>query len=275
MAGAKPRYMDASDSSNTEHFTEHATAGRTVRMAKHVHQRWAARLGTVLDPEDDLMDGTGRPDIEEKDLYHPFASKLDWEIARWMVKDGIGHSSFNRLLQIEGVKERLGLSYHNTTGLHQRLNGIPLRAGEWMSKQIYFTDKPDGEPFVLLHRDILDAIRALWGKPELADRIVFKPKQMFSDAEKENRIYTEMWTGEWWWIVQDLLPEGATLASLIVSTDKTQLTQFSGGRVAYPVYLTLGNIPNATRRGTVEARGVCALPAGFPRCDDRSFRASR
>lgn len=38
------------------------------------------------------------------------------------------------------------------------------------------------------------------------------------------------------------------MAPVIISTDKTQLTQFSGGKMAYPVYLTLGNIPRAIRR---------------------------
>src|ERR1700709_2846811 len=47
---------------------------------------------------------------------------------------------------------------------------------------------------------------------------------------------------------KDLLPEGATVAPVIISTDKTQLTQFSGNKSAYPVYLTLANIPPALRR---------------------------
>ncbi|KAF9043522.1 hypothetical protein BDZ89DRAFT_901033, partial [Hymenopellis radicata] len=57
-----------------------------------------------------------------------------------------------------------------------------------------------------------------------------------------------MWTGKWWSFIQTKLPAGHTLAPLIFSTDKTQLTQFSGSRQAYPVYLTLGNIPNRLRR---------------------------
>ncbi|KIK78152.1 hypothetical protein PAXRUDRAFT_164756 [Paxillus rubicundulus Ve08.2h10] len=56
-----------------------------------------------------------------------------------------------------------------------------------------------------------------------------------------------MWTGKWWHAVQNLLPEGASIAPLIIATDKTQLTQFSGGKSAYLVYLTLGNIPRAIR----------------------------
>ena len=49
-------------------------------------------------------------------------------------------------------------------------------------------------------------------------------------------------------VFQARLPDGATLAPVIVATDKTQLTQFSGGKSAYPVYLTLGNLPKAIRR---------------------------
>lgn len=35
---------------------------------------------------------------------------------------------------------------------------------------------------------------------------------------------------------------------MIIATDKTQLTQFSGNKSAYPIYLTIGNIPKAIRR---------------------------
>ncbi|KAJ3765100.1 hypothetical protein FB446DRAFT_627286, partial [Lentinula raphanica] len=44
------------------------------------------------------------------------------------------------------------------------------------------------------------------------------------------------------------VPEGGTIAPVILATDKTQLTQFSGNKSAYPVYLTLGNIPKNLRR---------------------------
>ncbi|EGO26571.1 hypothetical protein SERLADRAFT_407308 [Serpula lacrymans var. lacrymans S7.9] len=49
-------------------------------------------------------------------------------------------------------------------------------------------------------------------------------------------------------IPEALLPQGASVAPVIIATDKTQLTQFSGDKSAYPVYLTLGNIPSSIRR---------------------------
>jgi hypothetical protein len=47
---------------------------------------------------------------------------------------------------------------------------------------------------------------------------------------------------------QSKLPSGATIAPLILSSDKTQLTQFQGDKKAWPVYLTIGNISKNIRR---------------------------
>jgi hypothetical protein len=44
------------------------------------------------------------------------------------------------------------------------------------------------------------------------------------------------------------LPVDSTIAPLILSSDKTQLTQFRGDKSAWPVYLTLGNIAKSKRR---------------------------
>jgi hypothetical protein len=35
---------------------------------------------------------------------------------------------------------------------------------------------------------------------------------------------------------------------VIIASDKTNLTRFSGNKSAYPVYLTIGNLPKALRR---------------------------
>ena len=45
-----------------------------------------------------------------------------------------------------------------------------------------------------------------------------------------------------------LLPDGATIAAIIIGSDKTNLTRFSGDKYAWPVYITLGNIDKSTRR---------------------------
>ncbi|KIK64561.1 hypothetical protein GYMLUDRAFT_160971 [Collybiopsis luxurians FD-317 M1] len=56
-----------------------------------------------------------------------------------------------------------------------------------------------------------------------------------------------MWTGGLWNAAQVSIPEGRTVAPVIIASDKTQLTQFSRNKAAYPVYLTLSNIPKSLR----------------------------
>lgn len=46
---------------------------------------------------------------------------------------------------------------------------------------------------------------------------------------------------------------------MIIATDKTQLTQFSGNKSAYPVYLTIGNLPKSIRRKP--SKHACVLIA--------------
>ena len=43
------------------------------------------------------------------------------------------------------------------------------------------------------------------------------------------------------------LPEGATIAPVILASDKTQLTHLRGDKSAWPVYLTIGNISKDLR----------------------------
>ncbi|KAJ7743425.1 hypothetical protein B0H14DRAFT_2637464 [Mycena olivaceomarginata] len=59
-----------------------------------------------------------------------------------------------------------------------------------------------------------------------------------------------MHTGKWWWSTQEAVEKdhpGATIIPIIISSDKTQLTVF-GNKTAYPVYMSIGNIPKEIRR---------------------------
>lgn len=47
---------------------------------------------------------------------------------------------------------------------------------------------------------------------------------------------------------QAKLPSGSTVAPVIIASDKTKLSVMSGDKVAWPVYLTLGNISKRVRR---------------------------
>ncbi|KAJ7161228.1 hypothetical protein B0H12DRAFT_1246967 [Mycena haematopus] len=178
--------------------------------------------------------------------YAPFTSKKDWEFARWAKLRGPGSTAVSDLLNIEGVRESLGLSYTNSVQLNQIIDQkLPGRPKFVRSEVIV-----NGEAFHLYSRDILECVRALWGDSDFAPYLFVAPERHYIDKDRTIRMYHNMHTGKWWWSTQEAVEKehpGATIIPIIISSDKTQLTVF-GNKTAYPVYMTLGNIPKEIRR---------------------------
>ncbi|KAI0038107.1 hypothetical protein FA95DRAFT_1665906 [Auriscalpium vulgare] len=183
---------------------------------------------------------------DDANAYHPFPSKMAWEIARWAKLRGPTSTALTELLGIEGVSDALDLPFKNANELNSIVdNHLPHRP----------TFKHDrievgGERFDFYYRDALECIKALYGDPEFAPYMVFAPERHYADQDQTVRVYNQMHTGKWWWRVQRILEAmnaGATVVPLLVSTDATQLTQFRN-KSAYPIYLTIGNIPKEIRR---------------------------
>ncbi|KAG1801496.1 uncharacterized protein HD556DRAFT_1429970 [Suillus plorans] len=89
-----------------------------------------------------------------------------------------------------------------------------------------------------------------------------------------------MWTADWWCDMQKKVPEGATIAPIILATDKTSLSQFRGDKTAYPVYLSIGNIAKEKWRQMSAQVTVLIgyLPSGKLDCftpDERSLASYR
>ncbi|KAH9905099.1 uncharacterized protein B0H18DRAFT_883959 [Fomitopsis serialis] len=186
-------------------------------------------------------------DPKDDNLYAPFASRVDWEIAQWAKLRGLGSTAFSDLLAIEEVRERLGLSYKNADELNKIIdNKLPNRRPAFHRFEACVGD----EQFAMFCRDILECIAALYGDTEHARYICVAPERHYADADCTIRLYHDLHTGQWWWATQKHLESempGATIIPVILSSDKTQLTSFRN-KTAYPVYLTIGNLPKEIRR---------------------------
>ncbi|KAJ7841714.1 hypothetical protein B0H14DRAFT_3086726 [Mycena olivaceomarginata] len=178
--------------------------------------------------------------------YAPFTSKMDWEIARWAKLRGSGSTAFNDLLAIEGVRDSLDLLYGNSVQLNKIIDELPAARPKFERSEVVV----NGEVYHLYSRDILECVRALWGDTDFAPYLFVAPERHYIDKDKTIRMYHNMHTGKWWWSTQAAVEQeypGATIIPIIISSDKTQLTVF-GNKTAYPVYMTLGNIPKEIRR---------------------------
>ncbi|KAJ3007471.1 hypothetical protein NUW54_g3539 [Trametes sanguinea] len=182
----------------------------------------------------------------DSSLYWPFASKMEWCIAHWAKTRGPGSTAFTDLLKIEDLSEKLGLSYRSSQELNALVDQLPSSRPRFVRQEVEI----GGETFEMFLRDILECIRALFGDPDFAGILVFRPERHYADEDHQVRVYFDVHTGEWWWATQEELDRerpGATIIPIIISSDKTQLTLF-GSKMAYPVYMTIGNLPKDVRR---------------------------
>ncbi|KAI0634264.1 hypothetical protein C8Q77DRAFT_1072903 [Trametes polyzona] len=186
-------------------------------------------------------------DAANANPYAPFTSRIDWEVARWAKMRGPGSTAVSELLQIEELVSLLSLSYKNSRELNTIIDEkLSSSRPRFTRREIIVA----GEVFEIFYRDVLQCIRALYGDPEFSGLLVFAPERHYSDSTQTKRVYFDMHTGRWWWGTQKQLDEhllGATIVPVIISSDKTQLTSF-GSKTAYPVYLTIGNLPKDVRR---------------------------
>ncbi|KAI0039049.1 hypothetical protein FA95DRAFT_1585366 [Auriscalpium vulgare] len=175
--------------------------------------------------------------------YHPFPSKLAWEVAKWAKLRGPTSTALTDLLAIEGVYERLELPFKTAKDLNAIIDGqLPPRP-PFKQEKI----SVGGQSFDFYHRDALECIKALYGDPDFAPHMAYAPERHYTDEGQTVRVYNEMKTGKWWGRVQVPRKAGATVVPLLISTDSTQLTLFRN-KSAYPIYMTIGNIPKDIRR---------------------------
>ncbi|KAI0643893.1 hypothetical protein C8Q79DRAFT_914885 [Trametes meyenii] len=137
----------------------------------------------------------------------------------------------------------------------QKIDALPRGFASWKCEffetvgDVLAEDgKPCTELVELWKRDPVDCIRELIGNPLYCHAIQYAPEKHYADAEGKTRIFGNLFMGDWSWNVQGKLPPGATVASVILASDKTMLSRMSGDKSAWPVYLTLGNIDKNERR---------------------------
>lgn len=157
------------------------------------------------------------------------------------------------------------------------IDALPFGLAHWKAIDITYPSdimdsqgKPVIEALELWARDPVECVAELIGNPSFKHAINYAPVKVFehNDTGEQEQVFGEMNSAEWWWRVQvsllspssppmhkfnmhlqqKELPEGATVAPVILSSDKTQLSVFSGDKSAWPVYLTIGNIHKSIRR---------------------------
>ncbi|KAA1479646.1 hypothetical protein DENSPDRAFT_750630, partial [Dentipellis sp. KUC8613] len=151
----------------------------------------------------------------QENLYYPFLSREEWQFAAFLERCSLSNQEIDELLALDLMKQ-LPLSFRNATQLRGRIELLPA-GPQWHYITLTVDRFPTKKPIRLFYRDGIDCLEFLFGNPAFKGHMDFDPRR-------------------------DVIPAGATLAGVVLSSDKTMLTNGSGNRVAHPLLMSLANI---------------------------------
>ncbi|KAI0681780.1 hypothetical protein BC835DRAFT_1409671 [Cytidiella melzeri] len=250
-------------------FPTRASVGQHVANNKSCQERWDTELAALSREHSYHAVGaspgnsatqrrTGFEKIRDEQIrrgekvWGSFDSEEDWELVKWLVTN-VGHAQAESFLKL-GIIQRAGPAYTNKSKLYQAVDALPSGPG-WKCQELVQTGDlvdAEGRPLTksleLWFRDPIDCVRELLGNPMFKNLLAYAPERVYRDSQGRVRHIDETWTANWWWEVQQRLPPGSTVVPVILSSDKTRLSQFCGDKSAWPVYLTIGNLAKDARR---------------------------
>ncbi|KAF8511993.1 hypothetical protein JB92DRAFT_3174281 [Gautieria morchelliformis] len=188
--------------------------------------------------------------------YGPFVDQADWDLATWLMDSGASQTEIDKFLKLDVTHTRTRPSYAGKRELLWKIDALPS-GPEWTchtfvvhGDQLDYNGEKCTEELDIWCRDPVACVNKLLANPLFREHMKFAPEKLFTDDSKEDQIINEVWTAQWWWDLQKTLPPGATIAPVILASDKTQLSRFSGDKQAWPVYISVGNIAKSVRRQT-------------------------
>ncbi|QRW10718.1 hypothetical protein RhiLY_09717 [Ceratobasidium sp. AG-Ba] len=136
----------------------------------------------------------------------------------------------------------------NDGALLRDVDGLP-QGPRWTTAKVTVGEGVYKRRLLVYLRDILEVIRELIGARRFKDCMRYAPERRWTSRDRKHRVYDEMWTGDWWWRMQNAIdnPNG-TIVPLIIASDETTLANNPNGAKAHPIYLSLGNISKSVRR---------------------------
>ncbi|KAG8985278.1 hypothetical protein FRB94_003874, partial [Tulasnella sp. JGI-2019a] len=171
-------------------------------------------------------------------LWHPFASQAEWEFTEWIIKSDISQCDTDKLLKSKMLRESGDFAtFRNNATFLSIIDSLPDTSAPWNLTEITVEGnlvgadgKPMTETLELWMRDPVQCVADLFGNPAFRDVIAYalvQETEVEEDGngedinEEADRFFDEMWSADWWWEAQAALPENATVAPIILASDKT------------------------------------------------------
>ena len=161
-------------------------------------------LGLAIEDSRDLEQSV--PSEAEK-TYWPFKNKDQWQLALWaLFPTPISRPRAERAIVAKFAVWAKPESCFESWGEFRRLiQNVEEKGGKWHRKVLHRVDKdPSWYPVQVRfwERNSLDILKELVGDIKVAEHMKWAPEKVYNS--KGERLYSELWTGDWWWRKQVL-----------------------------------------------------------------------
>ncbi|KAG8685637.1 hypothetical protein FRC09_014619, partial [Ceratobasidium sp. 395] len=171
-----------------------------------------------------------------------------FEIAKLLLESGMSVRNRNCYLRLKRIRAKMPWSTNRA--MMQDVDKLP-HGPDWKVWVSEIKGDIGTESAEWWCRNAFDCLKTLLGDKFLGQHFQFKAYREYNSPDGSERIRNELFTADWMWETQDKIAEHdphGTVISIIISSDETKLTAFSGDKKAHPVYMTIGNIPKRLRR---------------------------
>ena len=206
------------------------------------------------------------------DPWYPLINSYDYSLVRWMLGGSVSKDRMQAFLD-NGLDRFESPDIANADSLRSRMENLAWGLGEqnsWLRYNFQPEDIPSftkrgpykhnkasgtkgfaeeearNNPATVYYRDIMKCIQLLIGHLPFQDNSDYEPVKMYDDSGA--RVYNEINSGKWWWKTQQKISVGGTLVPVLLASDKTHLTNYSGDKSGWPLYMSIGNIHKDIRR---------------------------
>jgi hypothetical protein len=150
----------------------------------------------------------------KKNIYYPFASKAEWEMASFLMRSSMTMKDIDDFFKLQHVcyrlqwraflltfckvQEHLPLSFKSAKELRARVELLP-KGPQWKCETITYEGYPTKTPIILYYRDPLECLEFLLKNPLLKKHLDLIPKRKFQNGR---RVWSEWITGDGAWEMQ-------------------------------------------------------------------------
>jgi len=178
--------------------------------------------------------------------YHLFQNKTDYVFALWLYQTRITKENVHKYFDdIQLHSLYLLLSFWTSDEWLNLLHQISydIDNEQWQSRAFcisFLYEEADAVQYNIKYQNIIDSLHFLLKHRFFEKDLIYALIHHYN--ANNCRVYSEMHTIDWWWETQEKLSDDVIIVSLLLTTDKTALTQHQSDLVAWSFYLIIENL---------------------------------